>query len=48
MYKQPSNIVAARTQKALESSFLELLEDRDYEKVSISDICRAQLARRVL
>lgn len=40
MHKAQANAVAIRTQKAIAEAFLSLIQERAYEKISVTDICR--------
>lgn len=40
MYKTQTNAVALRTQKAISGAFLSLIQERAYEDISVTDICR--------
>ncbi|MGI6169997.1 MAG: TetR/AcrR family transcriptional regulator [Christensenellales bacterium] len=40
MYKEQTNIVAIRTQKAISGALLSLIKDHAYEDISVTDICR--------
>lgn len=40
MNKIQTNIVAIRTQKAIANAFLSLIQERAYEDISVTDICR--------
>jgi AcrR family transcriptional regulator len=47
MYKDQTNIVAIRTQKAISAAFLSLIRERSYEEMSVTDIClRADVVRK--
>jgi AcrR family transcriptional regulator len=40
MHKIQTNAVAIRTQKAISGAFLSLIQERAYEDISVTDICR--------
>ncbi|MFA5629790.1 MAG: TetR/AcrR family transcriptional regulator [Dehalococcoidales bacterium] len=47
MYKEQTNKVAIRTQNAVADAFLDLLQEYDYEDISITEICkRADIVRK--
>lgn len=47
MHKKQVNPVAIRTQKSISNSFLSLLEKYDYEKITVTDICKdADIVRK--
>ena len=47
MYKNQTNVVAIRTQKAISGAFLSLIHESPYEKISVTDICRrADIVRK--
>lgn len=47
MYEKQINPIAIRTQKAIADSFLFLLQELDYEKITITDICKeADIVRK--
>ena len=47
MYKNQTNIVAIRTQKAVAGAFLTLIREYEYEDISVTNICkRADIVRK--
>lgn len=47
MYKNQTNKVAIRTQKALSGAFLSLIQEFAYEEISVTNICRrADIVRK--
>jgi len=40
MYRTQTNAVAIRTQNAISDAFLSLIQERTYEDISVTDICR--------
>lgn len=47
MYYEQTNVVALRTKKAISEAFLLLIQEREYDEISVSEIClRADVVRK--